>query len=151
MSAAALVGLVFPIEEGAGGTVTGTVLGVADWSPEYVLVQSPRGLTCRRADLLSRHLPHVRPNREEAAVAAIPTTEKAAPKKATPKKKAPAKKSPLAKAKEKDDAALAKFLLAHQTYSDRTWEDRAGGKYRRRGESREPFIRRVLLGEEASA
>jgi hypothetical protein len=41
------------------------------------------------------------------------------------------------------DAEKAQYLLDHQTLSDRTWTDQA----RLRGEKREAFIRRILLGE----
>jgi ribonuclease HII len=40
------------------------------------------------------------------------------------------------------DAEKAQYLLDHQTLSDRTWTDQA----RLRGEKREAFIRRILLG-----
>lgn len=74
--------------------------------------------------------------------------EKPAPK-SVPKKSPAKKKTPLAKAKEGSDEKLAKFLLAHVTYPDSSWADRAGDKSRRKGESREAFIQRVLRGEEA--
>ena len=40
------------------------------------------------------------------------------------------------------DAEKAQYLLDHQTISDRTWTD----ELRRKGEKRDAFIRRVLLG-----
>lgn len=91
-------------------------------------------------------LPAVQPQREEQTMSAIA----AAPRKTSGSKKKPVKKSKLAKAKEKDNAALAKFLLANITYPDQSWSDRADGKSRRKDESRSDFIRRCLLGEEAS-
>jgi ribonuclease HII len=41
------------------------------------------------------------------------------------------------------DAEKAQYLLDHQTLSDRTWTDEA----RFKGEKREAFVRRILLGE----
>ncbi len=91
----------------------------------------------------------------------MPTAEKSPtlkpkPKTSAPKKsaKSPVKKSAVKKSpswKELPDAELAEYLLAHQTLPDATWKERAGGKSRQKGESREVFIRRVLLDEEASA
>jgi hypothetical protein len=66
-----------------------------------------------------------------------------ATKEATPKTK-----SKLAVAKEGTDAELAAFLLAHPTYADSVWKDRAGRKTRKDDESRSDFIVRVL-GEPA--
>jgi hypothetical protein len=71
---------------------------------------------------------------------------KAAMPQSAPRKKAPGK-SPLAQAMEKDDKALAKHLLEHPTVGDAAWKARAGGKTRHKGEKRDAFIRRVLLGE----
>lgn len=48
------------------------------------------------------------------------------------------------------DAELAAYLLDHVTLGDTQWSHRAGGKSRRKGEKRDAFIRRVLLGEEAA-
>ena len=41
------------------------------------------------------------------------------------------------------DAEKAQYLLDHQTISDRTWTDEP----RLKGEKRDAFIRRILLGE----
>jgi hypothetical protein len=149
-----LIGRRIMVQHDDGLVETGTVTGLPAWSEEYVLVETSRGVTCRNGVRLMRQLPpqrvaessftreaqerlhHPQPNRREAALPA--TAEK------SPARKKPAQKSKLAKAKEKDDAALAKFLLANPTYSDATWSDRAGGRSRRKGESRESFVRRVL-------
>lgn len=51
-------------------------------------------------------------------------------------------------------AEVAEHLLSHETLGDVTWADRPerqGGVERAKGESREAFIRRVLLGETPSA
>src|ERR671925_628932 len=50
-------------------------------------------------------------------------------------------------------AEVAEHLLSHETLGDVTWADRPerqGGVERAKGESREAFIRRVLLGETPS-
>jgi hypothetical protein len=132
---AALVGLRFEVAHDDGTLDTGLVTGAASWSEEYVLVQTSRGQTCRRFDHLLHHLDPVPPTERRHTVAA---TEKPR-KESTPKSK-------LAKAMDGDDQKLAKFLLANPTYSDATWASRAGGKTRRKDESRESFIQRVLLG-----
>ena len=41
------------------------------------------------------------------------------------------------------DAKKARYLLDHQTLSDRTWTD----ELRLKGEKRDAFVRRILLGE----
>ena len=60
----------------------------------------------------------------------------------TPKAKK-AKKSPEWKSLPDDEKA--EYLLTHLTLSDRTWTD----KPRLKGEKRDAFIRRILLGEVA--
>jgi ribonuclease HII len=55
----------------------------------------------------------------------------------------PVKKKKAAAWKALPDAEKAQYLLDHQTLSDRTWTDQA----RLRGEKREAFVRRILLGE----
>jgi ribonuclease HII len=67
---------------------------------------------------------------------ARPVEEVEAPAPRRTKKKAAAWKS-------LPDAEKAQYLLDHQTLSDRTWTDQA----RLRGEKREAFVRRILLGE----
>jgi ribonuclease HII len=59
---------------------------------------------------------------------------------ATPKPKK-TKKAP--EWKSLPDAEKAQYLLDHQTLSDRTWTD----ELRLKGEKRDAFIRRILLGE----
>ena len=59
---------------------------------------------------------------------------------ATPKPKK-TKKAP--EWKSLPDAEKAQYLLDHQTISDRTWTDEP----RLKGEKRDAFIRRILLGE----
>ena len=59
---------------------------------------------------------------------------------ATPKPKK-TKKAP--EWKSLPDAEKAQYLLDHQTLSDRTWTDEP----RLKGEKRDAFIRRILLGE----
>jgi ribonuclease HII len=66
-----------------------------------------------------------KPAGEVKAATPQPTKKKVAPWKALP------------------DAEKAQYLLDHQTLSDRTWTDQP----RLRGEKRETFIRRILLGE----
>ena len=66
----------------------------------------------------------------------IPTVEAEA---ATPKPKK-TKKAP--EWKSLPDAEKAQYLLDHQTISDRTWTDEP----RLKGEKRDAFIRRILLG-----
>jgi hypothetical protein len=58
---------------------------------------------------------------------------------ATPKPKKP--KAP--EWKSLPDAEKAQYLLEHKTLSDRTWTDEP----RLKGEKRNAFIRRILLGE----
>ena len=53
----------------------------------------------------------------------------------------PTKKAP--EWKSLPDAEKAQYLLDHQTLSDRTWTDEP----RRKGEKRDAFVRRILLGE----
>ena len=67
----------------------------------------------------------------------IPTVEAEA---ATPKPKK-TKKAP--EWKSLPDAKKAQYLLDHQTLSDRTWTD----ELRLKGEKRDAFVRRILLGE----
>jgi hypothetical protein len=66
--------------------------------------------------------------------------EETEPEAATPKPKK-TKKAP--EWKSLPDAEKSQYLLDHQTLSDRTWTD----ELRLKGEKREAFIRRILLGE----
>ena len=55
----------------------------------------------------------------------------------------PKKTRPAPEWKSLPDAEKAQYLLDHQTLSDRTWTD----ELRLKGEKRDAFVRRILLGE----
>jgi ribonuclease HII len=73
---------------------------------------------------------------EAIAESGDPQETEAAPPKPKMRKKAPEWKS-------LPDAEKAQYLLDHQTLSDRTWT----GELRLKGEKRDAFVRRILLGE----
>lgn len=161
-----LVGLRFAVEDEDGQPDVGLVTGVAGWSPQYVLVETSDGQTCRLGAHLLRHLDPVTPTTTDRRATVPAATAKKSPAKPATRKspakkgsggtaKAPPAEKPAAKKGAKKaaewkalpDAELAAHLLAHQTLPDRSWEDRAGGATREKGEKRDAFIRRVLLGE----
>ena len=143
---AGVVGEFFDLDEGRAQAI-----GTAGWSPSYTTLRLPDGsVTCRQTVHLLPLLPKSKSTRRPTAMPAAAKSQPAKPAKAVKPAKT-AKKTPLAIAKEGTDAELAEFLLAHQTYPDASWKDRAGKKSRRDKESRSDFIRRVLLGEEGAA
>jgi hypothetical protein len=114
----------------------GTVLGISSVHPPFVRVRADSDGLVRRIAVHTLSTPSTTTTRRPDMAAAA----------SRPAKKSP-KKSKLAVALEGDDASLAAFLLAHQTYPDVAWKERAGRKSRKDGESRADFIRRVLGGE----
>ena len=108
----------------------------------FYAVCGARGSSARVGRSHARDLERIRKAREEAirrnnvqiGNTAEPEAEAATPK---PKK---TKKAP--EWKSLPDAEKAQYLLDHQTLSDRTWTNEP----RLKGEKRDAFIRRILLG-----
>jgi hypothetical protein len=91
----------------------------------------------------ARDLERIRKAREEALRrnnVQIGNTAEAEAEAATPK---PKKKNMAPEWKSLPDAEKAQYLLDHPTLSDRTWTNEP----RLKGEKRDAFIRRILLGE----
>lgn len=122
----------------------GQIIGTAGWSPSYSRIRLEDGrITCRQTAHLLPLLSTTTTRR-----ATVPAKTRPAAKSApTPAK--PARRTKLAVAMDGTDAELAEFLLARPTYSDAQWKSRAGGKSRRKGETRSDFIRRALVSKEA--
>lgn len=132
-----LVGLRFPIETEDGETDIGLVTAVAGWSPQYVLVQTSRGQTCRLGAHLLRHLDPLPTTRGEPEMAiATAASKKSQSSRKSSKSSAP-KKAP--DWKSFPNAEKLEFLLGKTTIPDSAHTT----KKRHKGETRPDFLGRI--------
>ena len=89
----------------------------------------------------ARRRPAARPSVEADSESGEPVEETEPEAEAATPKPKKTKKAP--EWKSLPDAEKAQYLLDHQTLSDRTWTD----ELRLKGEKRDAFVRRILLGE----